>query len=105
MDDIHGSHSQSQDIFEPRYWTVTDPVDQPLCTYQKPSEQITCLSCFAKLVARSRERLAVSYSPPGRQAYWIFFDVDGNEAGWTPMCEHEDEPRREKVLGFVRGPC
>ena len=73
----------------------------------KPDRQITCLSCFAKLVAHSRNpplRL-VPASPSEGQAYWVFFGSDGNEAGWTPVCEHEDESIRPKELGSVSGPC
>ena len=112
MENIYESETQNQDagsvVYEPRYATVLDPVNQPLCTYQKHDKRITCLSCFAKLVARSRNHLVrlVSTSPSNGSAYWVFFDVDGNEAGWTPMCEHEDdEPRRPTVLASVSGPC
>ena len=73
----------------------------------KPDQRITCLSCFAKLVARSRNpplRL-VPASPSEGQAYWVFFDADGKDAGWTYVCEHEDEPRRPKILASVSGPC
>lgn len=39
MENIHDSETQDQGkeraMFEPRYWTVLDGVDQPLCTYTK----------------------------------------------------------------------
>ena len=67
------------------------------------------LSCYAEHAVRLPNppvRL-VPASPSTGPAYWVFLDADGNDGASTLVCdhEHEDEPRRRKVLAVVRGIC